>query len=69
MERDAIMKAKRVVHYDDLGGDSFADSYADKEKARNAETDSYLSNYDKIMKETSDPILSMAKARETITTQ
>jgi putative FmdB family regulatory protein len=68
MERDAIMKAKNLIHLEDLGGDSFMDSHFEKEKARNAATDSYLDNYDKIMKETSDPILSMQKARETSNT-
>ena len=69
VERDKIMKKRGLVHLDDLGGDTYVDSYFDKQKAKNAATDKYLETYDTIYKETNDPVLSMEKAQEIAPTQ
>jgi len=64
MERDALMKAKGVVHLDDVGGDAAVDAHFDRQKRAEKANDNYMATYQTVMKETQDPILSMTKATE-----
>jgi len=64
MERDALMKAKGVVHLDDVGGDSAIDDHFNRQRAKEKESTDYMNKYNSVLKETHDPVTAMSVAQE-----
>lgn len=64
MERDALMKAKGVVHLDDVGGDNAIDDHFNRQRAKEKESTDYMNKYNSVLKETHDPVTAMSVAQE-----